>query len=89
MLHRSRPQSRSSADDNIHIDNLNPSTPVELQRSLSSHRFDLLAEKCMIWLHTGKVAAVPKQAAGQTANITSDNAGSDSVFNKWCSTSCI
>ena len=69
MVHRSAPRRRSSADDNNHIDDNNASTPVELQSNLPSLRFDLLANECMTWLHTGKVAAVPKQATGHIAKV--------------------
>ena len=88
MAHRSRPHRRSSADNDIRIENNNASTPFELQLSLPSLRFDLLANELMTWLHTGKIAAVPKQATGHVANGTSHNSCRDSVFNNWCSTSC-
>ena len=86
MVHRSGPHCRSNAV--VLTDNNNASTPVELQSSLPSLRFDLLANECMTWLHTGKLAAVPKQATGHIGKVTSHSSCRDTVFDNWCSTSC-
>ena len=88
VVYRSAPRRRSSADDNNRVDNNNASTPFKLQSNLPSLRFDLLANECMTWLHTGKVAAVPKHATGHIAKVTSHHSCRDSVFKNWCSTSC-
>ena len=60
MVHSPRHHRRSSADGNNHVENNNPSTPIELQPKLSSLRLGLLADERMTWLHTGKDAAVPQ-----------------------------